>query len=58
MIVVVVAGNQPVIQSSYVTTGYVQSSSNMATTNDALQRFVERAEKSGIKLAALPETNV
>ena len=60
MIVIVVAGNQPFTQSSYITgsTVHIQGSSTTAGTVDPLQRFAERAEKSGIRLEVLPESNM
>jgi len=55
---VVLGDQQPISQSTYSSTVDVRVPNNTASSTDALQRFVERAEKSGIKLETLPESNV
>ena len=54
----VLGNNQPVTESAYNSSVDVRVPNYTAGSTDALQRFVERAEKSGIKLEALPESNV
>jgi len=57
IMLVTVAGAQPLAQSSYVSgAAHMQvSSASTASMPDAMQKFLERAEKSGIKLEVLPE---
>lgn len=55
MIVLVVVITQ-LTQSSYVSNVHAQDSASTASTTDAMQKFLERAEKSGIKLEVLPES--
>ena len=54
VLIVFAAGQQPVSRSSNTST----DNPSTANTTDAMQIFLERAEKSGIKLEALPESNV
>ena len=57
VVIVVAAGQQPITRSSYSNAVHVLDSSIAAGSKDQLQIFVERAEKSGIKLEAVPESN-
>jgi len=53
-VVVFAVGQQPVTWSSWRN----QNTSSSTKTTDAMQIFLERAEKSGIKLEAVPESYV
>jgi len=59
VVAVVVAVSQPVIIQSFSDSAIpVQGSSETSNATDAtMQIFAERAEKSGIKLEVLPESN-
>jgi len=54
VVVVFAVGQQPVTWSSWRN----QNTSSSTKTTDAMQIFLERAEKSGIKLEAVPESYV
>ena len=60
IVAVVVAVSQPVIIQSFSDSAvHVQGSSNTGNATDAtMQIFAERAEKSGIKLEVLPESDM
>jgi len=48
---------QPVSQRFYSSSAHVQDTSSTSDAADAMQIFLERAEKSGIRLETLPESN-
>jgi len=48
---------QPVSQRFYGSSAHVQDTSSTSDAADAMQIFLERAEKSGIRLETLPESN-